>query len=34
MSFGRGGRIRTDDPRVPNAVRCQLRYTPNIVIET
>ncbi len=26
--FGRGGRTRTADPRVPNAVRYQLRYTP------
>jgi hypothetical protein len=25
----RGGRTRTADPRVPNAVRYQLRYTPN-----
>jgi hypothetical protein len=27
----RGGRIRTADPRVPNAVRYQLRYTPDDV---
>ncbi len=26
--LSRGARIRTADPRVPNAVRCQLRYTP------
>ena len=25
---GRGARTRTADPRVPNAVRYQLRYTP------
>ncbi len=25
---GRGDRIRTCDPRVPNAVRYQLRYSP------
>jgi hypothetical protein len=25
----RGERIRTADPRVPNAVRYQLRYTPS-----
>ena len=28
-AVSRGGRIRTADPRVPNAVRYQLRYTPN-----
>ena len=27
-AVSRGGRIRTADPRVPNAVRYQLRYTP------
>src|SRR4028119_410882 len=27
---GRGDRIRTYDPRVPNAVRYQLRYTPTV----
>ena len=27
---GRGDRIRTYDPRVPNAVRYQLRYTPTM----
>jgi hypothetical protein len=29
--ISRGGRTRTDDPRVPNAVRYQLRYTPNSI---
>jgi hypothetical protein len=28
LSASRGGRTRTADPRVPNAVRYQLRYTP------
>ena len=30
-AVSRGGRIRTADPRVPNAVRYQLRYTPGWV---
>ncbi len=28
LAESRGGRIRTADHRVPNAVRYQLRYTP------
>ena len=26
--FGRSGETQTRDPRIPNAVRYQLRYTP------